>query len=109
MSLVLLSAVWVGPRAMGADMKDLTLANNAEKLAPGIWRISIGDMEKELRYTDYAAAPPKMEVLNAKSNLAYPFKNTPISFYISPDNRIMVRIPADKSESLFGFGLQLRN
>ena len=108
---LVLSAILViglaGPGVRAAGMEDLTTIDNAEKMAPGIWRVTIGDMSGELRYTDYAAAPPKMEVLNAKSDPAYPFAEAPLSFYQSPDNRIMVRIPAAKSESLFGFGLQL--
>jgi len=104
---VLSSVILTGSIAFCAGLEDLTQVDNAEKLAPGIWRISIGDMSGELRYTDYAAAPPKMEVLNAKSDPAYPFKGDPLSFYKSPDNRIMIRIPTGKSESLFGFGLQL--
>ena len=75
--------------ACGAGLEDLTTVDNAEKLAPGIWRITIGDMSGELRYTDYAAAPPRMEALNAKSDPAYPFGDSPLSFYKSPDNRIM--------------------
>ena len=96
-----------GQGARAAGLEDLTKVDHAEKVAPGIWRVTIGDMSGEFRYTDYAAEPPKMKALNAKSNLAYPFANAPLSFYKSPDNRIMVRVPADKSESIFGFGLQL--
>ncbi|MEO0452713.1 MAG: TIM-barrel domain-containing protein [Verrucomicrobiota bacterium] len=90
-----------------ASMEDLTPVKNPEQLAPGIWKLSIGDVSKELRYTDHAAAPPRMEVLNEKVDTPYPFADNPISFYVSPDKRISVRIPADTDESIYGFGLQL--
>ncbi|MDH3346178.1 MAG: DUF5110 domain-containing protein [Kiritimatiellaceae bacterium] len=106
-SALLLLIGLAGQGVLGAGLDDLTMIDNAEKVAPGIWRITIGDVSSELRYTDYAAAPPKMEALNAKSDLVYPFAEDPLSFYKSPDNRIMIRIPAAKKESLFGFGLQL--
>ena len=90
-----------------AGLEDLINADNPEKLAPGIWKVSIGDLSKELRYTDHAAAAPRMETLSKKCETPYPFANSPISFYKSADNRIMVRIPADAKESIYGFGLQL--
>ena len=90
----------------GAGLEELTTADTPEVIAPGVWRITIGDTSNELRYTDYAAAPPRMETLQAKSSPAYPFADDPISFLKSKDNRVMVRIPAHKNESLFGFGLQ---
>ena len=90
-----------------AGLEDLTDVNNPTKVAPGIWKIIIGDMAKEVRYTDLAAAPPRMEVLQKKCETPYPFAHDPISVYKSPDNRIMIRIPTGLGESVFGFGLQL--
>jgi alpha-D-xyloside xylohydrolase len=90
-----------------AGMEDLTVADKPLQVAPGVWKISIGDLSEEVRYTDLAAEKPRMDALNNKSRVAYPFKDNPITFYRSRDNRTMVRVPAHKDESLFGFGLQL--
>ncbi len=90
-----------------AGLEDLTYVNKPKKVAPGIWKVVIGDMSKEVRYTDLAAAPPRMEALQKKCETPYPFAHDPISFYKSPDNRIMIRIPTGIDESVFGFGLQL--
>lgn len=96
----------MGHALFAAGLEDLTIADKPEKLAPGIWKISIGDTSKELLYTTYAAEPPRMDALNSKSERPYPFADNPVSFYKSPENKIMLRVPAGVTESIFGFGLQ---
>ena len=101
------SLITMSATLLGAGLEDLTPLTSPSKVAPGIWKVTIGDPSKELQYTDYAANKPKFNELKKKSEKEYPFKKNPISFYKSPDNRIMVRIPADPKESIYGFGLQL--
>ena len=76
-------------------------------LAPGIWRATAGDTSRELRYTDFAAAPPRLGGLRARPVRDFPFAAEPISFERTADGRIAVRVPCAAGEKLFGFGLQL--
>ncbi|HIL72214.1 MAG TPA: DUF5110 domain-containing protein, partial [Verrucomicrobia bacterium] len=73
----------------------------------GIWTASLGDMGGELRYTQFAAAPPKFEVLNDLSDSKFPFAPDEITYNLTPDNKILLRIPTLADETLYGFGLQL--
>jgi hypothetical protein len=75
--------------------------------ANGVWSASIGDMSKELRYTDLAAEPPRIDRLNTLGDPEFPFEEGAIRYSINPDGRIMVRIPCDPDEKLYGYGLQL--
>ena len=45
-----------------ADLGDLQTVGSWDQAAHGIWRAQLGDMTGELRYSDLAAAPPKMDV-----------------------------------------------
>ncbi|MGB0372183.1 MAG: TIM-barrel domain-containing protein [Opitutales bacterium] len=94
-------------KALLGSLEDMTYVEAPEKLAPGIWKVTIGDLSQELRYTDHAAALPRIDALNEKVEAPFPFADNPISFYQSPDKRISVRIPAASDEAIYGFGLQL--
>ncbi len=63
-------------------------------------------MKGELRYTDLAAEGPQIETINKLSKSEFPFKRSGLSYLITTDRKIMVRIPTDKDEKLYGFGLQ---
>ena len=75
--------------------------------ANGVWSASIGDMANELRYTDLAAEPPRIDRLNTLGDPDFPFEADAIRYSINPDGRIMVRIPCGPDEKLYGYGLQL--
>jgi alpha-D-xyloside xylohydrolase len=75
--------------------------------ANGVWISSIGEMSNELRYTDLAAEPPRIDRLNTLGNPEFPFAEGDIRYAINPDGRILVRIPCDPDETLYGYGLQL--
>jgi len=92
--------------AYAADLSDLSPATAWDNPAPGVWKTSLGDVEDELRYTDIAAAKPRLEALKGLKVISFPFKSGEISCLATPDNKIMVRIPAAKDETLYGFGLQ---
>lgn len=77
-----------------------------EKLAPGIWRVRIGDAGKELSYTDLAAHPPRMEALAKLPDVPFPFAKTPVRSLCN-DDLVHVRVPCGAHESVYGFGLQL--
>jgi alpha-D-xyloside xylohydrolase len=120
---VLTAGAWVArpasqapgpPQAAGPTRpaRPTTLASLAPvapwvKIAPGIWQAAVGDTSRELRYTRFAAAPPRMDALRARPDLDFPFGGEPISFERTADGKIMVRVPCAAGEKLFGFGLQL--
>lgn len=75
--------------------------------ANGVWIAAIGDMSSELRYTDLAAEPPRIERLNTLGDPEFPFEADAIRYSINPDGRLMIRIPCGPDEKLYGYGLQL--
>ncbi|MFZ9963615.1 MAG: TIM-barrel domain-containing protein [Terrimicrobiaceae bacterium] len=77
-----------------------------EKVAPGVWRTSIGDAGNELSYTSLAARPPLLEALNALPDSPFPFQGEPVSSLCN-ESLVLARIPCDADESIYGFGLQL--
>jgi alpha-D-xyloside xylohydrolase len=90
-----------------ADLSDLKAVESWQNVAPGIWKASLGDIEGELRYTQFAAAGPKLEALNELSKSKFPFALGKITYLVTPDNKVMIRIPTGADEKLYGFGLQL--
>ncbi len=106
--LTILSLYWSGGLVMGSDMTDLRPVSEWRPIATGVWRAELGDLSSgEIRYTDLAAAPPRLEAINALSNVEFPFDADAISYFEGPGQKIMVRIPTDVDETLYGFGLQL--
>lgn len=91
----------------GAGLSDLKPVPDWESVARGVWRAQVGDLKGELRYSDLAAAPPKLAALEALPPVGFPFGPDAISYRVSADQRVMVRIPTDPDETLYGFGLQL--
>ena len=87
-------------------MDDLKPIENWTNAAPGIWTGTMGDMTGELRYTDLAADAPVMDALKEKSSPKFPFKKSDITYIKTSDHKVMVRIPTDAKEKLYGFGLQ---
>ncbi len=88
-------------------MKPLQPLTSWEPVAAGVWKVTIGEADRELRYTNLAAAGPRTEELNALPAVPFPFDREPIEFHRSEDNLIQVRIPTDADEAVYGFGLQL--
>ena len=78
-----------------------------EKVAAGVWKAQIGDVDEELAYTSLAARGPRLEVLNGMTEVPFPFGESEIEFLQTDDRMIQVRIPVDANESIYGFGLQL--
>lgn len=72
----------------------------------GIWKVNIGEADKEIAYTSLAARGPCIAELNALPGMPFPFSESPIEFLLYDDRMIHVRIPVDKDESIYGFGLQ---
>lgn len=97
------SARGARPTALAA----LTPVAQWVRVAPGIWQASVGDTSRELRYTKFAAAPPRLDALRARPDRDFPFGPDAIAFERTSDGKVMVRVPCAADERLFGFGLQL--
>ena len=100
-----LTTVLIPSRA--ADLSDLKTVDSWQQIANGIWRASLGDMDGELRYSQFAAAPPKEDALKELSAQKFPFAPGEITHLVTRDGKVMVRIPTAADEKLYGFGLQL--
>jgi len=107
MFLIAITLIIVLAPCRAADLSDLKSVESWQNIAPGIWRASLGNIQGELRYTQFAAAPPKLDALNELSKPNFPFMPSEITYLVTPDNKIMIRIPTGADEKLYGFGLQL--
>ncbi|MHC4517972.1 MAG: TIM-barrel domain-containing protein, partial [Planctomycetota bacterium] len=92
--------------ASAAGLEDLAPVTDWQEKAAGVWQASIGDMDKEIRYTDLAAQPPRKEALAALRRATFPFAAGDIRVLHTDRQEIMVRIPTGPDEKLYGFGLQ---
>ena len=88
-------------------LASMTALPSWSKLAPGVWKASAGDMSREIRYTDYAAAPPRAEALAKRPEREFPFKKDAVVYGRTSDGKFVLRIPLAAEEKLYGFGLQL--
>ena len=88
----------------GTTMEQLKSVTDWKKPAHGVWIASLGDMSKELRYTDLAAEGSRIEAINVLGKQEFPFKEGDIKYIINPDGRIMIRIPCAADEKLYGYG-----
>ncbi len=93
-------------RLQAAGLDDLDAHVPWKNVANGVWSAEVGDMANEIRYTDLAAAKPRLEQLNALSNESFPFVDRKIRFRLSKDHKVVVHIPAEADEKIFGYGLQ---
>ena len=84
---------------------NLTPIENWQSIANGIWKCELGDMRKELRYSNLASEPPRLDRINSLSPAGFPLSGNILS-YQKNDNKITVRIPTEADEQLYGFGLQ---
>ncbi len=89
-----------------AGLDDLSPIETWHHPANGIWKADIGEMKNERCYTDLAAEPPNIEAINHYAETDFPFQQGELSYLITTDHKIMVRIPTDPDEKLYGFGLQ---
>jgi len=105
--LIVITLIIVFAPCRAADMSDLKSVESWQNAASGIWIASLGDVQSEMRYTQFAAAPPKHKALNQLSKQKFPFASGQITYLLTQDNKIMIRIPTGADEKLYGFGLQL--
>ena len=63
-------------------------------------------MTHEMRYTDLAGAPPKLDRLSSLAATPFPFSEQKIRYRVLRDHRVAVHIPTANNEKVFGYGLQ---
>ena len=90
----------------GSDLNDLDSQIDWNEVANGVWTGQLGDLSREVRYTDFAADPPKTKQLDSLSKQAFPFLDRQIRFLVTTDHRVVVHIPTESDEKIYGFGLQ---
>ena len=88
------------------DISDLEPVDNWQKLAHGVYVAELGETENLYRYSDLAGAPPKLKKLDTLADvpLAKALENT--RYRVSKDGKIMVHIPTEPGEKIYGYGLQ---
>ena len=75
-----------------------------EKIMPGVWKASFG--ETQLNALDYAD-PPKMEAIEELGDTPFPF-DTKTTQYLLNSSRASIRLPLEKTESIYGLGLEFQ-
>ncbi len=92
--------------APAGDITDLEPITQWKKMANGVHVATLGSSTQLHRYSDLAGAPPKWEVLNQLPDapLTKALKNA--RYRLNPDRKIMVYIPTDPDEKIYGYGLQ---
>lgn len=88
------------------DFSDLSPVVHWKKLAHGVYIAEIGDPDAELQYSDLAGAIPKFNALNELPDLPLSKALVNTRFYLGADNLIMVHVPTEPGEKIFGYGLQ---
>ncbi len=102
--LTVLGACQSAPRLAG-DITDTKLVTWT-RLARGVHVATLGDLRNETRYSDLAAAPPRLDSLNARVDTGLADALARVRYSIDADGRIAVRIPTETGERIHGYGLQ---
>lgn len=76
------------------------------QVANGVWTAELGDMSGETRYSQFAAAGPRLHRLNQLPDLPLHETFSRICYRLNADGKLQVRIPTDADEQIFGYGLQ---
>ncbi|WP_227021347.1 TIM-barrel domain-containing protein [Oceaniferula marina] len=91
------------------DSRDLKLVEKWEKVANGVFRTVVGNHDGEMHYSDLAAASPKIETLNRLPDVPISKALKSASFRLLADGKVLVRIPTEPGEKIYGYGLQFDN
>ncbi len=89
-----------------AGIGDLSAVKSWEKIGNGVWKTAVGDVSNEVLYSDFAGDPPKIEQLNRLQNLPMRKALRNLKYRVNEDGKIMIHIPTEPGEKVFGFGLQ---
>ncbi len=86
---------------------DLRPVTEWSSLSRGLWRATLGQMADEVRYTDLAAEPPRWATLAALPEVPFPFADGDVRVGLTPDHKVVIRLPLGPDEKVYGLGLQL--
>lgn len=103
------AAVAAAGRLAAAGIEDLETIETWKKLAHGVHVAELGDPEQIARYTDLAGAPPRIETLNTLPDAPLTGALRNARYRVGGDGRLLVHIPTEPDEKIFGFGLQFDN
>ena len=106
MKICLVLFTLVSAPIFAADLDDLSSQVDWQMVAHGVWTADIGDMSEEVRYTDFAVGPLKTDQINTLSDETFPFQGRKIRFLVTKDHRVVVHIPTESDERIYGYGLQ---
>ena len=88
------------------NISDLKPVDNWDKIANGVYVATLGESEKIYRYSDLAGEPPKFSALNQLADTPLAKALTNARYRLSPDHKMMVYIPTEPDEKIYGYGLQ---
>lgn len=94
-------ACFLAPQAQAADKDPQPL--KAEQVAPGIWRLRLGDPEKFTPLT-FRQHGPKLEGFSDLPKASLPIDLSQVSFTVT-GRGCAVQLPMAKDERIYGFGL----
>jgi alpha-D-xyloside xylohydrolase len=77
------------------------------KIAPGIWKVTYGTLEKHLP-TEFKEAPLIQQLKQLRDDNTPPFNLRSIHFEIMPSG-VLAEMKVDTSERFYGFGLQINS
>lgn len=90
---------------LAGDLGD-TEAVSWRRLASGVYVAEVGDVAGITRYTDLAAAPPRLEAINKLPDVPLGDGPRGARYHVHSDGMLSVRIPTEPGEQIFGYGLQ---
>ena len=79
---------------------------NWEKVANGVWKVSVGKPEK-INLLSELSIVPKIETINKIGEVSLPFSKDEISF-AEIDGKVYIRFPLEKEEQIYGLGLNFK-
>lgn len=94
---------------MASGIDDLTEIESWQEVAHGIWKTELGNTDSITRYTDFAAATPKLDQINGQfQRVPFPasLRERRVRYRITNDHKVVVHIPLQPDEQIHGFGLQ---
>ena len=105
-SITFLALAGCAHAQIAGDISGHKAVSNWQKVANGVYAASIGDPDAELRYSDLAGSAPKITALNDLPDVPLSKALVNTRFYLGTDNMIMVHVPTEPDEKIFGYGLQ---
>jgi alpha-D-xyloside xylohydrolase len=97
--LIILLLLLVSPTAFSQNQ-------TWKEVAPGVWKASFGTPEKTDLFGS-AGIIPAIEALNGMAKAAFPLPEQKINVQVL-DGKSYLRFPLEKSEQIFGFGLNFK-